>query len=104
MTTHTTRISPTVSLGEREVTDLEDGWSIIGATSIPVDSAQLFIVDPCHLPHELVAALTLPNDHGVTLAALVGTGADGSYDLIGGGDVLGILVPEYLRDDEEADQ
>jgi len=46
---------------------------------VPVDSASLLIVDPCHLPAGLLESLTKPNKYGVTLAVVVATMADGAY-------------------------
>lgn len=47
---------------------------------VPVDSGTLLIVDPCHLPPEVLEAIARPNRHGVTLATVVATPlGDGMY-------------------------
>ena len=67
---------------------------------VPVDSGHLLIVDPCHLPSDLVARLTRPNPHGVTAAVLVATpSGDGFYPVIGEG---GALVVLDLHNDPDA--
>ncbi|WP_225753969.1 hypothetical protein [Actinotalea sp. Marseille-Q4924] len=63
---------------------------------VPVDSGHLLIVDPCHLPPDLVASLTRPNRHGVTAAALVATpSGDGLYPVIGERGALVVLDPHH---------
>lgn len=46
---------------------------------IPVDSGSLLIVDPCHLPAEILDRLTTSDAYGVTLAVVVPTNGDGFY-------------------------
>ncbi|SIR12931.1 hypothetical protein [Micromonospora avicenniae] len=71
---------------------------------VPVDSGRLLVVDPCHLPPELVARLTRPNEHGTTLAAIVGTPhGDGWYPVVGEPGALAILDPHHDYDSEPED-
>lgn len=48
-----------------------------------VDSGRVFIVDPAHLPPELVAKLTTPNEYGRTAAVMAQTpSGDGAYTVL----------------------
>lgn len=49
------------------------------AHAIPVDTGRLLLVDPAHLPADLLHELTHPNPHGITTAALIHVGDDGWY-------------------------
>ena len=45
---------------------------------VAIDSGTLLLVDPCHIPAEVLAAILTPNDHGVTAGFTVWTpGGDG---------------------------
>lgn len=67
---------------------------------VPVDSGRLLIVDPCHLPPDLVHHLTRPNACGVTTAVLVSTpSGDGFYPVIGEGGALVVLDPHHSAND-----
>lgn len=58
-----------------------DDVALLGV--LPVDSGHVLIVDPCHLPDELVAALTSPNEHGVTVGVMAPTlVGDGLFPVI----------------------
>ena len=66
---------------------------------VPVDSGHLLIVDPCHLPPDLVARLTRPNEHGVTLGVVVSTpSGDGFYPVVGESGALVVLDPLHDAD------
>jgi len=67
--------------------------------AVPVDSGQILIVDPCHLPPEVYAALTAPNEYGITAATVVQTPmGDGLYPVLGESGALVILDP-YADED-----
>lgn len=55
-----------------------DDFTIIG--EVPVDAGMLLVVDPCHLPPDVLKQLVTPNKYGVTLAVMVKTPfGDGGY-------------------------
>lgn len=61
---------------------------------IPVDSGRVLLVDPCHLPPDLVERLTSPNPYGVTVAAVVDTPTgDGLYPVVSEPGALVVLDP-----------
>jgi hypothetical protein len=65
---------------------------------IPVDTGRVLLVDPCHLPPDLVERLTSPNPYGVTVAAVVNTPhGDGLYPLASEPGALVLLDP-YSED------
>ena len=68
---------------------------------VPVDSGQLLIVDPTHLPADLVRRLVRSNEFGVRVALQIDTpSGDGWYDVVGEEGALVILDPHYEDGDE----
>jgi hypothetical protein len=68
---------------------------------IPVDSGHLLIVDPAHLPADLLRRLVQPNEFGVRAALQIATpSGDGWYDVVGEEGALAILDPNYKDGDE----
>lgn len=59
-----------------------------------VDSGTVLLVDPANLPREALAAVLVPNEHGVTLGVLVKTPhGDGLHPVFSDDDALALLSP-----------
>jgi hypothetical protein len=77
-----------------EATEANTAPDVVECGSIPVDSGMILVVDPCNIPKDLLRKLTTPNEHGVTVAALVNTPAgDGWYPVVGEDGALLIVDP-----------
>lgn len=78
----------------------DDEYSDLGR--VLVDSGHILIVDPCHLPPELLRKLTTPNAYGVTVGTLVATPCgDGAYPVEGGPYGLAVVDPYSNPDDPD---
>lgn len=68
--------------------------------AVPVDSGNLLIVDPCHIDAGTLAAITQPNEYGVTAGVVVSTPAgDGWVGLYNEGDgTLHLQAPFWEHD------
>jgi hypothetical protein len=65
--------------------------------TVPVDSGRVLLVDACHLPEDLLRALTTPNEHDVTLGVLAATPyGDGLFHI---DSYKGMLIVDSLVDD-----
>lgn len=62
---------------------------------VPVDSGRLLILDPRHLPTEVVSALTTPCEHGVSAGIVVATPAANSLLAVAGFDGDLVIFDPY---------
>lgn len=70
--------------------------------SVLVDSGHLLIVDPCHLPPDLLQTLSTPNAYGYTPAVVVQTPmGDGLYEVQGRPGCLEVVDPYAEPGDED---
>ena len=72
--------------------------------AIPVDTGQILLVDPAHIPAALLRKLTTPNKYGVTAAVLVQTPVgDGTYRVFGEPGALVVDDPYFDPDGDPLD-
>lgn len=79
---------------EDRFVDLVEEAITTGNDMVPVDSGTLLIVDPCHLPEDVLEKLITPNKYGVTSASVIQAP---------GGDGLFFVDPVEQGDDSEFD-
>lgn len=71
--------------------------------AIPVDTGRILLVDPTHIPDDLLRKLTTPNEFGVTVGIMVGTpDGDGAFNVTGTPCGLEIDDPCAEEDDSES--
>jgi hypothetical protein len=60
---------------------------------VPIDSGRLLLVDPCHIPDDLLATLTTPNEYGVVVGVMLAVpGGDGDVKVWDEGEDDGMLT------------
>lgn len=65
--------------------------------SVQVQTASLLLVDPGHLPADVVARLLTPDADGHTPGMVLGLAGDGMYDVVSAPGVIGVVDPTATR-------